>query len=345
MARTTAHENRVAALRQEQAMNEVARRAQVRTKADQLEEENRQAANHALEQRRLERLRRERFNERERILRGETDPQDVARESNFQGWVEFMNYPNYSRNVAPDPLFPRAHVVAENPENQRLVSMFETAFNNMSLYAAGYINFQGRSSSGTEQAFTQQATTGRASTGTQFSRPGTSWISGEIPNWDDPAIRNDPRIRRDILNNSSFIPYMGPTGQGRARRVLREDFNLPPIGSETLSPPASGNITPSATGSEPENTQAQPSCEAQKAPLQPMTFAAVLSGASGASGTEPAPQSSSNTSTPRPAFRVVNPAQMASTELSSTRMRTPNQLDSQRPVGAPAPRRRHRHRH
>lgn len=360
-ARREAHQAvraRLHAMNQESEVLDAASRGQKMPETAQRGHGNQGMAELALEQRRAQRLRRERFEERERVLRGDPDPQDAAREANYQRLVEYLNYPNYSRR-APDPLFPRAHVVAENPENQRLVSMFETALNNLSLYIEGYTNFQGGPSSQTEQV-----STGRASTGQQSSRPNTGRTTSEIPNWNDPSIRNNPHIRREFLNNATFVPYMGPSGQGHHPRVFRDDLGVPLI--DTKTPPTSVpmSLRSSATPSQPGNTRLESIPEEQETQHQPapgstrstvvtgVTFASVLAGTSRTTEPAPAPPSLSMALAQRPASEAMDPAQMNNpgqatlTEqlsrgsTSMMRTQTLNRPGSQNSNGTPTPRRR-----
>lgn len=227
-----------------------------------------EAAQRALEQRLADRIRRERVEERERAARGIPDPQEAADRLQFQRLAETFNYQNYSR-VPVNPQLPSAHVVASDPSSQELVSEFETALGNMALYHRGYAPFPGGFDSQTTQS-----SPGQASTRQRAPRPGTIRITDSIPNWHDPAISNNPEIRRDFLNNSTFVPFMGPKGYDGNRRVIQESPELPTSDANTISSSGNTSVTSLETPSESEHTPTESTPEEEKTPRP--TAAAIL---------------------------------------------------------------------
>lgn len=252
----------------ERQVGEMTRREQTEAVTEESQMIITEAAQRALEQRLADRIRRERVEERERAARGIPDPQEAADRLQFQRLAETFNYQNYSRTPV-NPQLPNAHVVASDRSGQELVSEFEIALGNMALYHRGYAPFPGEFDSQTTQS-----SPGQASTRERPSRPDTIRITDSIPNWYGPAIRNNPEIRRDFLNNSTFIPFMEPTGQDDNRPATQESPELLIWEANTISSSGYTSITPLDTPSESEQTPTESAPEEEMTPRP--TAAAIL---------------------------------------------------------------------
>lgn len=290
-----------------------------------------EAAQRALEERRANRIRRERVPERQRAARGIPDPQEAADRAQFQRLVETYNYQNYS-STPVNPRLPNAHIVATDPATQELVTVFETVLGNMALYRRGYAAFPGSLHTQTERS-----STGQSSSGRQSSR--SDRITDSIPNWNDPAIRDNPEISRDFLNNSTFVSFMGPIGEAGNRRVSREHSEVPSSVSNTSSSSADTSDTPMDTPSQSENTPTESGSDEGAAPQLPVSAVSTSGKENTPRPCAPTVPVSEEEKTPRPPAAVTVRTEKAKTPQHPVPVVPPPRQERtpQRPVPVVAP--------